>query len=276
VRVVSGPLDGIVVGVTERRFAREFGVLLERLGARVYVVPLIEEVLPEDRRDLHAFIERIVRRETDFVVFTTGVGVNFVTAEAAALGIRSEYVDALRRLRIVARGSKTVAALSREGIPIEFVAGEATTAGIIEVFEGLDISAQRILVQLYGASNPRLISALEAQGANVFAVQAYTYHEVSDVHTIERFIDRLLAQQIHLLSFTSAPQVRVLFDHAHRLGKVDALINALGADVVVAAIGSVTLDALAERGVRARIVPDVPKMAPMANAIAAFYTAVAS
>jgi uroporphyrinogen-III synthase len=275
VRVVRGPLDGIIVGVTERRFAREFGVLLERLGARVYVVPLIEEVLPEDRRDLHAFIERIVGHETDFVVFTTGVGVNFVTAEAAALGVRPEFLDALRHLRIVARGSKTVAALHREHIPIEFIAGEATTGGIVEVFDNLDIAAQRILVQLYGASNPRLTSALEARGANVFAVQAYHYREVSDVLTIERFIDRLLAQQIHVLSFTSAPQVHVLFDHATRLGKCHELTNALEARVVVAAIGSVTLEALAAQGVNARIVPDVPKMAPMANAISAFF-AVAS
>ena len=266
--------------------------MLERFGARIDLVPLIEEVLPEDRTELHEFIRRLVALETDFVVFPTGVGVRFVFGEAAVLGMQKEFAESLGRLRIVARGSKTVAALNREEIPIEHIVEDPTSAGIIEYFSvrvsdhpGREDAATppvpggekalRILLQLYGTPNPSLVRKLETSGMSVFAAQAYVYREVSDRGAIEKFIQRILSDQVQLLAITSAPQVRILFEHVARIGKSAEFTAVLNSKVIVAAIGKVAIDALAEYGVTAHIVPDSPKLGPFATSIADFFSVVA-
>ena len=54
-------------------------------------------------------------------------------------------------------------------------------------------------------------------------------------------------------------------------GVLDALENTLRREVVVAAVGRVTEQALGDSGISAAIRPDVPKMGPMAEAIAAYF-----
>ena len=207
------PLNGVVVGIVERRFASQLTALFERAGARPDVVPLLEERLPKDRTQLHHLIECVVLGSVDTVVLTTGVGVRFLLAESEALGLRRPFVESLKRLRVVARGSKTVAALNKERVRIEVRAEPPTSDGIVSALRRQGVRGRHIGIQLYGTPNPRLSAALEDLGANVFAVQAYTYEPVSDRPTVAGFLERLLDGRIDVVAFTSATQVPILVEN---------------------------------------------------------------
>jgi uroporphyrinogen-III synthase len=82
--------------------------------------------------------------------------------------------------------------------------------------------------------------------------------------------------EIQAIVFTSAPQVRILFDLASKLGVSESLSQALRNNVVIASIGEVTNKALLERGLAPKILPKQPKMASMAQAVAEFFSSNAS
>jgi uroporphyrinogen-III synthase len=88
---------------------------------------------------------------------------------------------------------------------------------------------------------------------------------------VSAFIDRILNGEVGVVAFTSAPQVRMLFDFAAQLGIAAALEKALKGTVVIASIGEVTNRALEEKGLTARIVPTQSKMGALAQAVADYY-----
>ncbi len=55
------------------------------------------------------------------------------------------------------------------------------------------------------------------------------------------------------------------------LGLTDAVVQALRADMVVAAVGPICSAALIEAGVRPQVVPDNPKMGPLVAALARIF-----
>jgi len=73
------------------------------------------------------------------------------------------------------------------------------------------------------------------------------------------------------VAFTSAPQVRLLFDFAAQMKMVDALEQALKTRVIVASIGEVTSRALAERNLTPAIVPVQSKMGALVQAVSDYF-----
>ena len=89
-------------------------------------------------------------------------------------------------------------------------------------------------------------------------------------------MNALIAKTIHgeiqVMAFTSAPQVRMLFDFARQFGNADALAQKLKDSVVIASIGEVTSRALEEEKLKPTIVPKQPKMGSLAQAVADHFT----
>jgi uroporphyrinogen-III synthase len=262
------PLDHITVAIFEHRFTKEFATLFERLGATVFACPMLEEKPVENRAELERFVRSVVSGNLDAMIFLTGVGARFLAAEAEAIGVKEDFLQALGKLTIVVRGPKPVAALRQLGVHIDVIPQNPTTEGVIEALRNRDLQGRRVGVQLYGTPNPQLVSALEARGAAVTPVQVYAYGAASDSSAVSALISRILDGQVRVAAFTSAPQVRMLFDFAHQLGVAEALERALKDGVIIASIGEVTSRALAQRGLTAKIIPAQSKMAALAQAVA--------
>jgi uroporphyrinogen-III synthase len=261
-------LDGLTVAVTERRFAPELGLLFERAGARVLHCPLLQEKPVEHEGGAGKFVEIVKSGTATTAIFFTGVGVNFIL-DADPAG-KESLLRALSRMTVVARGSKTNAALKRAGVRIDIVPQEATTEGLIESLRGHELSGQRIVIQLYGTPNPVLCAALQARGAEALPVSIYTYEEASDADAVQQLLRAVLDGSVQILTFTSAPQVRFLFQAAEEGHVARALGERLRGSILVAAIGEVTCRALEQAGVNAHVVPPEPKMAPLVKAISDF------
>jgi uroporphyrinogen-III synthase len=265
------PLEHITVAITEHRYTNEFGKLFERIGAELYVCPLMEERPVANRDEVRAFIGLITSNSLDVMIFLTGVGARFLIAEAEAMGCKADMLASLQQLKVVARGPKPVAALHQVGIKVDISAKVPTSAGIAETLKEHDLRGKRVGVQLYGLPNPELCTALEAQGADVRSVQVYNYGAASDRTAVNALVHKILGGEINVIPFTSAYQVHILFEAAADLGNSPALANALNDGTVVASIGEVTSRALIERGVTPKVTAQEPKMASLVNAVAEFY-----
>lgn len=95
---------------------------------------------------------------------------------------------------------------------------------------------------------------------------------VADASSVKTLVTRILNGEIQVIAFTSAPQVRMLFDLGLQLGISDSLARALKGNVVIASIGEVTNRALGEKGLVPKIVPKQSKMRSMAQAVGEFFS----
>ncbi len=102
-------LDGIRVATTENRYPEQLARLLEREGATVYSCPLLRETPVEHIGNARQFMELCESTKVDFIVFYTGVGVEFLFRE-------TNNPEVVARSRIIARGPKAVNALKKFGV----------------------------------------------------------------------------------------------------------------------------------------------------------------
>jgi uroporphyrinogen-III synthase len=269
--VMSLPLENITVGITEHRFTKEFAALFEKLGAQVYTCPLLEERPVENRDELKDFVRLVVSGNLDLMIFLTGVGAKFLIAEAESNGLKEEFLRALGDLTVVVRGPKPVAALRQFGVRVDVIPENPTTEGVIEALRTRDLKDRRVGVQLYGTPNPQLVAALQSRGAKVVPLQVYAYGAAADPSSVKALITKIVNREIQVLTFTSAPQVRMLFEIASQLGISTDLEQGLNNGVVIASIGEVTSRALQEHGLVPAIVPEQPRMKPMAQAVADYF-----
>jgi uroporphyrinogen-III synthase len=268
---MAKPLENITVGILEHRFASEFSNLFEKFGATVHACPLLEEKPVENPEELRNFIRQILDGRIDIMIFLTGVGARFLINEAESIGAKDDFLKALGALTIVVRGPKPVNTLRQFGLRTDVTPSHPTTAGVVEALQSHDLAGRRIGVQLYGTPNPQLVSALEARGANVTPVQVYAYGAATDSGAVNTLITEIIGGRIQVVAFTSAPQVRMLFEFAAQSGKTDGLTGALRTGVIVASIGEVTSRALAEKGVAPKIVPAQSKMGALAQAVRDYF-----
>src|SRR5688572_24099321 len=98
---MTRPLEGVVVAITENRYPEQLTQLLERTGAKVYACPLLKETPLEDTHAAQRFIEICETTKVDYIVFFTGVGVDFLFRAV-------NKPDVIARSKILARGPKAV------------------------------------------------------------------------------------------------------------------------------------------------------------------------
>src|SRR5690349_22235579 len=108
--------EGLRVLALESRRAAEIAKLTATYGGQPIVVPSMREVPLESNTEALAFAGKLLADEFDMVVFLTGVGARALLTIVEQAYDRAEYIAALQRTKVVARGPKPVAALREIGI----------------------------------------------------------------------------------------------------------------------------------------------------------------
>jgi len=263
-RAQPSRLDGVRVATTENRYPEQLARLLEREGAMVYSCPLLRETPVEHVGNARQFMELCETTVVDFIVFYTGVGIEFLFRAL-------NKPDVIARSRIIARGPKAVNALKKFGIQGYVIADAPTTEGILETLEREELRGKSVLVQLYGQDNVELRKGLEARGATVTGISLYHYEQASDTEAVSELVRRITNGEVDAITFTNGPQARFLLKSAASLGSSDELLKHLKKGVVVVSIGEVTSRALKEMGIEPHVIPEEPKMGPMVKALADFF-----
>ncbi len=254
----------------ESRNAIEMVRLLERHGCIAISAPSMREIPLRDEREVLAFGERLLAGECDVLVLLTGVGLRTLVDALAVRWPRADVLAALSKTRLVCRGPKPVAVLKALGLRAVAVAPEPNTwrelLGVID--REVPVSGQRVFVQEYGKPSTELLASLASRGATVQSVAVYAWALPEDLAPLEGAIDTLCGRQADVLTITSGRQVEHLLDVAERRGRRALLLSALHERVVIASIGPVATETLAEHGLPADIAPAHPKMGHLVLAIA--------
>jgi uroporphyrinogen-III synthase len=155
--VADQPLAGRRIVVT-RPEAQRLADELERLGAEVTLVPLIEIRPAEDRKALEDAIAGF--STYDWIVLTS---VNAVSAVQDGLA-------GLDGPKVAAVGPVTADAIREHGVEPAFVASRASE----DIAGGLgDLTGKRVVMPQADIADPALANELRANGAEVDVVAAY-------------------------------------------------------------------------------------------------------
>src|SRR5437870_3688836 len=125
--IAMSGFDGLRVLALESRRANELSKLISTYGGRPVVAPAMREVPLASNKEALAFATRLFAAEFDMIVFLTGVGARALLAVVETAHKREEYVAALKRLKVVARGPKPVAALGEIGVTPAITVPEPNT-----------------------------------------------------------------------------------------------------------------------------------------------------
>ena len=252
------PFDGLRVLALESRRAAEIAELIRKQGGVPFVAPSMREAPVEELDGTFRFAERLFAGEFDMMMLLTGVGTRQLNRVLATRFPETAFADALRRLTLVARGPKPVAALREMGLAPALVAPEPNTwRELLKITEGRE--ERRIAVQEYGRANPELLDALCARGAEVTSIRVYQNALPENPEPLREAARRLAAGEFDVALFTTAVQIEHLMRVADEQDIGDATLAALGR-VFIGSIGPTTSEALEEFGLRPAMEPSHSKM----------------
>jgi uroporphyrinogen-III synthase len=215
-------------------------------------------------------LRRFIAGACDDLVLFTGEGLRRLLRFAERIEQQDAFIEALGRVRKITRGPKPVRALRQIGLAADLQAVEPTTEGVIATLAAFNPTGRTVGVQLYGEEpNAPLMNFLAKAGADVDPVAPYVYASNVDDERVADLIERIAAGAVDVIAFTSASQVRRLWDVA-RKREIEASLRAGLARTIVAAVGSVTATEAMRFGMTPAIVPSrVYAMKPLVNEIAA-------
>lgn len=265
--------DGLRVLSLESRRAKEVAKLIRTYGGEAFVVPSMREVGLESNHQALEFSDRLLAGDFDLVLFFTGVGVRALVDIAATRHPREEFLDALRKVKVGARGPKPVAALRELKIPVAATALEPATwremMVALEIEFGESLSEFRVAVQEYGASNPEFLAELTERCADVTKVPVYQWALPEDLRPLRECVLGIANGSIDVVLFMTAVQVIHLFQVAEEMGFREELRAGLLSTVVVS-IGPTTSEELAQYQIVPDFEPSRPKMGFIVNEAAQY------
>lgn len=251
------PLAGRRVALPESRELDLFADMLLKRGAEVVRCPLVAIHDAPDQQPIVDWLHEFNSQPWDDFIVLTGEGVRrlLTAAERAGGDVRDGFIARLAQVRKITRGPKPGAALRTVGLKADLVAVEPTTAGIIRTLQSEELRGRRIAVQLYGSDpNLLLMDFLREAGAQVAPVAPYIYADDVEDARVDALIAELAAGTLDVIAFTSATQVRRLFQIGRRSVGEQVLCDILGR-LKIAAVGPVVASELRERGLQVDLMP---------------------
>jgi len=263
---------GLRVLSLESRRAPEMAKLIATFGGNATVAPSMREVPIESNTEAQGFTRALLAGGFDLLILLTGVGTRALTRVAETVCPREDFISALRRLPVVARGPKPMAVLKELEVPVALAVPEPNTwrellAALDGKTETLPIQGKRVAVQEYGASNPQLLAGLSKRGAQVTRVPVYEWALPEDTGPLRAAVTSIANGNVDVAVFTTSVQVIHLLKIAEEMHLAEKIRGAFG-KILVGSIGPVTSEALREHDLPVDFEPSHPKMGFLVNELA--------
>ena len=265
--------DGLRVLSLESRRAKEVAKLIRTYGGEPFVVPAMREAPLESNKQALDFADGLLHGKFDLVIFLTGVGIRALLDIVQTKYDREDFINALRSVKVAARGPKPVAVLRELNIQVDATAPEPNTwhemMQALEAQFGNSLSGMRVAVQEYGASNPEFLSELTLKCGEVTKVPVYQWMLPEDIGPLRESVLGVANGSVDVVLFMTAVQVIHLFQVAEEMGMREELRVGLRSMVVVS-IGPTTSEELAHYGITPDFEPSHPKMGFLVNEAAQY------
>ena len=260
----AGGLSGLRVLSFESRRAAEMAKLIANHGGQAIVAPSLREVPLESNTEALEFVRLLLAGGVDAVIFLTGVGTRALARVAETACRAEEFVAALRRVAVVARGPKPVAALRQLGVPVALAAPEPNTwrelvRALDENAALLPLAGRRVAVQEYGAPNAELLAALAERGARIICVPVYQWALPEDTGPLRRAVEAVAHGEADVALFTTSLQLEHFLQIAREMNAEEDVRRGLGR-AVVGSIGPLTSEELRRQGFAVDFEPAHPRM----------------
>src|ERR1700737_2321730 len=215
--------------------------LIASNGGEATVAPSMREIPLETNTEARAFARTLAGNDFDVVIFLTGVGTRALTRVVETVYPVEQFVAALRKIAIVARGPKPVAALKELGVPVTVAVPEPNTwrellKTLDEKADSVPLKGRRVAVQEYGVSNPELLAGLTERGAQVTRVPVYEWALPENTEPLRSAIGAITRGEIDVALFTTSVQVTHLLQVAASMNLEEPVRRAF-ARIVIASIG---------------------------------------
>lgn len=253
---------GLTVLTLESRRGQEMSRLIETYGGKAVHAAAMREVPLSSNVDALKFADALFDGKFDVVVFLTGVGARALSKVVEGVHPAERFVEALRKVCVIARGPKPVAVLREWKVPIAIAAPEPNTwREVLRAIDDnkLDLQGKQVAVQEYGVSNPELLDGLRERGAHVTPVPVYQWDLPEDTAPLRAAVEEVIARRIDVALFTTSVQIHHLFQIADQDGKKGELKEGMG-HTVKASIGPTTSETLRGYGLLADLEASHPKM----------------
>jgi uroporphyrinogen-III synthase len=269
----TGGFAGLRVLSLESRRAQEMAKLIANHGGIPTVAPSMREIPLESNTEAQQFAHTLAAGGFDAIIFLTGVGTRALTRVVETVYPVANFVAALRKIPVVARGPKPVAAITELGVPVTLAVPEPNTWR--EVLKALDdnqeripLKGKRVAVQEYGMSNPELLAGLSQRGALVTSVPVYEWALPEDTGPLRAAVTSIAKGEFDVALFTTSLQVTHLLQIAAEMKLEDAVRSAFK-NILIASIGPVTSERIMEAGLQVDLEPSHPKMGYLVSEAAA-------
>ncbi len=263
-------LEGKRIVIAGSKIPEDMAEVIERRGGTALVRSL-QGLTPAEPTEIEQDVRQFVEQGADWVIFTTGIGYEAIYAAAERLGVVETFVEKLKGAKVACRGYRTNALLKKSGIHPAVSADDGTIANMIDKLQVFNFDGCQVWLQLHGELTAQIHRFIESQpGMKVQAVLPYRYH-APEQETLAQLTEELLQHQVDAVCFTTQVQVNYLFDYAREIGSEAEVKASFENQVLAAAVGKVTADALRERGVERMVVPKVERMGAMIVEVARFF-----
>jgi uroporphyrinogen-III synthase len=247
----------------ESRRAEEMCSLIERQGGQAVSAPSMREIPIEHNPVALGIIEDIIADKFPAVILLTGVGTEALFDVARTKDLYESLLEGLKRTKLIIRGPKPAAVLSKAGLKYDVRAPEPNTwRELISAIDqaDVDLKDKHIVVQEYGLPNTRLYLELEKRGATVTACPVYRWALPENIEPLQDALRRIAQGTVDAILFTSANQVSSVLSVAEQLGILDEFRTAVATRTLLASIGPTCTEALVDHGFPVHAEASPPKM----------------
>jgi uroporphyrinogen-III synthase len=260
----NGSFAGLRVLALESRRASELTRLIEAYGGRPTVAPSLREVPRESNTAALDFAAGVLLGDYDITIFLTGVGVRTLYAIVEHVYAGDQFLAALSRTKVVARGPKPSGALRELNVPIWVIAPEPNTwREVLVAMDAADpphlLAGARIAVQEYGVPHPDLVAALERRGALVTSVPVYRWELPEDIEPLRQAVTAIANGAVDVLLLVSGVQLAHLQQVAGMMG-CEAAVRRGFAGTVIASIGPTTTEEIRRQAMEPDLQASHPKL----------------
>ncbi|MGQ8872126.1 uroporphyrinogen-III synthase [Paenibacillus sp. TSA_86.1] len=267
---MSKDLQNKKIVIAGSQKTEEMAEIIERRGG-ISLVRSLQGLTDSNSIEVELDVERFIEQGADWFIFTTGIGFEAMIQAAERLNAVSEFENRLKETKIACRGYKTNAILKKSGIHPVVCDDDGTIASMIEKLEVFDFKDQKVWIQLHGELSSQLYQFIQSKGSmDVQPVLPYRYH-APDQETLASIMNELIQREVDAVCFTTRVQVGYLFDYAREHGREEEVKSVFEQDVLAAAIGKVTAEALRDKGISRIIVPEIERMGALIVEIANYY-----
>src|ERR1700722_19973834 len=142
---------GLRVLTLESRRAVEMAKMIANYGGEPIIAPSMREVALESNKEALIFARTLFAGGFDLVIFLTGIGARALTRVVETTYSREQFVEALTKVQVIARGPKPLAALKDLGVTVALTVPEPNTwrdllRSLDERKDSLPLAGRRVAV----------------------------------------------------------------------------------------------------------------------------------